>query len=597
MRSDVVSGWWLSIDFGTSNTAAAVVDVGTGAVRVVALAHTGNLMPSSVFVDMATDIAVGEVALNRASTLPSAFIAAPKRFLTLGHDSFHVAGSAVPARHVVAAVLRAVVTRAQGQQGRRPPSGIILTHPEGWSPRQVGVLIDGAQDAGFGAQAIRTVSEPRAATQYYAGNGDLFPGDRVVVFDFGGGTVDVAVLEVREHGAFEVIAAQGDNALGGRNFDAAIRRWVDQHLADTHPELLVHLQEAASTAELRALDEAIRRAKEVMSEAPSAVVEISAGGRQAVLSLTRHEFEGLIERDIARATALTRTTMQAPAGDSRVRAIYLTGGSSRIPLVHRMIGELGPIATLDDPKTVVAQGAALSVWSSAVPAAPRQPEPAPVGWPGVSNPSAPAQPPSPLAQARREPGAPSEPQAQRQSVETTHGWSLRTRGMVLIGAVAAVVATVAAVVLLKGAPDRATAAPKTPVAAESIGDPAPADGWCPAHVTGNRVVGSGPGDLTSEAGVILRMQYAYYVQRDPAAVRNLLTPDAQVAPEQATRDAISALPAGTRHCVTMTPLSDGQWDTTVDERRPGTAPTSWRQTITVKLHNGQPRIYSIVAAS
>jgi hypothetical protein len=358
------SGWLLGVDFGTSNTAAGHNNELTGTVQALPLSHNGNLMSSSVFVTSPAQIDVGDVALNKASADPAGFIAAPKRLLTLGQSVFQVGGMDVPAHTVAAGVLRTVLARAQGRHEGRPPSGLVLTHPENWSAQQVRVLTDAAAELGYPPQLVRTVSEPRAAAHYYARNGEVDPGDRVAVFDFGGGTLDVAVLAAARDGSFDVVAAQGDNALGGRNFDAAIRRWVDTELSDRNPALLSALESKTSVRDLRTLDESIRNAKEVLSESPQASIDIYADGEHEVLSLTRGEFESLIEREVTRGVELARATFRGAGVDGgTLRAIYLTGGSSRIPMVHQQVQSLGRIATLDDPKTVVAQGALLSAMS------------------------------------------------------------------------------------------------------------------------------------------------------------------------------------------------------------------------------------------
>lgn len=357
-------GWTLSIDFGTSNTAAAQRSTRRTGVEAVALTHQGNLMSSSVFVDGPDRIDVGDVALNRAQTAPASFIASPKRLV--GQGSVRAAGLELPIAVPIAAVLRSVIDRATAYRRGQPPSDLILTHPEAWSPREVAVLEEAASRAGYGPGSVSTLSEPRAAAHFYSRSEILEPGTSIAVFDFGGGTVDVAVLSATTRGTFDVVAARGDNGLGGKNLDASVRRWVDRRLDDENPELLSFLRSDAALHTLRTLDDSIRRAKELLSSTESATIAIgdSRTDRQHILTLTRGEFETIITREIERAVALTHATLaeaHALTGTA-VHALYLTGGSSRIPLVHRALGSLGrPIATLDDPKTVVAQGALLAL--------------------------------------------------------------------------------------------------------------------------------------------------------------------------------------------------------------------------------------------
>jgi hypothetical protein len=251
-----------------------------------------------------------------------------------------------------------VLVRGQERHGGRLPAGMVLTHPEDWTPTQVQVLLEASASIGYPPDRVRTVSEPRAAAQYYSRATRLDPGARVAVFDFGGGTLDVAVLSASGDGSFDVISAGGDNNLGGRDFDAIIKKWLASQLDQHNRTLLEALNTVASPRELRTLDGSIRSAKEILSESPQAGIEVAVGDERTVLLLTRREFEDMVGQYVARCVELTASVVEKAGG--AVDDIYLTGGSSRIPLVHRKIQSLGRVATLDDPKTVVAQGALIA---------------------------------------------------------------------------------------------------------------------------------------------------------------------------------------------------------------------------------------------
>lgn len=358
-----MTDWLLGIDFGTSNTAAAHSGATSGAVETLALSHTSNVMSSAVYVDTPDRIAVGDVAINSAELNPAAFVPSPKRLI--GQQSVvNVNGYSLPPYVLVAAVLRSVLGRAGAAHGGQPPTHLVLTHPEAWSPAQVQVLRDAAAVAGADPTRITTISEPRAAAQHYSRTHAVDPGAKIAVFDFGGGTLDVAVLAATGGGTFDVIAARGDNSLGGKNFDALIRRWVYQQLEARNPALLGYLRQAPVGISQN-LDDSIRRAKELLSEAPSATITVAGGGFHDTLQLTRDEFDELIDTPLDRAVNLTRAALaDARIHGGELTALYLTGGTSRIPLVHQKLAALGPIATLDDPKTVVAQGALTALTAS-----------------------------------------------------------------------------------------------------------------------------------------------------------------------------------------------------------------------------------------
>lgn len=349
--------WTIGIDFGTSNTAAAHTNPIKGTVEAVNLSHDRTTMSSAVYVESPEQIDVGDVAVNKAESNPAGFVPAPKRVIP--QQMFQINGYDVPSSMPVAAVLSSVVQRVSREHGNEQPSELVLTHPEAWSSNEIKVLLDAAAQLGLEAAKITTISEPQAAAHYYSRAKSLEPGQRIAVFDFGGGTLDIAVLQANENNTFDVIAARGDNTLGGKSFDALMRKWVDQQLEDRNPDLLDYFRTKAPLQERHALEDSIRRAKELLSEASYATVAVSGRGETERFQITRAEFEGLISPLLEKAADLTQTTL-ADAGitdPSELVALYLTGGSSRIPIVQERLKEFGPLATLDDPKTVVAQGA------------------------------------------------------------------------------------------------------------------------------------------------------------------------------------------------------------------------------------------------
>lgn len=346
--------WRLAIDFGTSNSAAARRS-GDG-VDAISLSHQGNLMPSAVFAE-GSEFVVGHAALNQAEADPEGFLPEPKR--AIGSDSVRLGGQTREVSAVIGAVLKNIVERASRHYDGRPPADVVLTHPEAWDRQELKRLVEAAEAAGIDRRRLSLVSEPRAATYWYSASRRLGPGRKAAVFDLGGGTLDIAVLTPAANGSMRVIAARGDNSLGGRTLDARIRTWVESELEENDTEMLRKLREGGVAAAL-ALDKSIREAKEVLSEAPKATITVAALGHETTIQLTRGEFEELIAPDVARAVDATRATLLdagvSPGSDT---PLYLTGGSSRIPYIQDKLGELCRVATLDDPKTVVCRGALL----------------------------------------------------------------------------------------------------------------------------------------------------------------------------------------------------------------------------------------------
>lgn len=362
-----MAGPRLSIDFGTTNTAAAWVDP-QGHIHEIRLSHTSTLMPSAVFAERGptgAGVVVGSAAINLSATAPDAFEPNPKR--RLRESDIILGGHRFDTTELVAAVLRSVIGTATTVAGT-PFRQVTLTHPDGWAGHLQNRLRDAAIAAGLDRQRIRLITEAQAAAHYYSAHRDLPADSRICVFDFGAGTCDVAVLD-RTPTGYTVTASDGLDDLGGTDIDGRIFDWTLRHISEHANHLMPQLHNPH--ARLTLIDR-IRDAKETLSAANKAIIAIPGAG--APIQLTRGEFDTLIYRDVQRAAALARRVIDAAQhrNPGPVSRIYLVGGSSHIPLVHRELSALGPIATLGDPKTVVVQGALL-----AQPASPPPPPPPP----------------------------------------------------------------------------------------------------------------------------------------------------------------------------------------------------------------------------
>ncbi|AQQ15895.1 Chaperone protein HscA [Corynebacterium glaucum] len=351
----MAGSWHLAIDFGTSNSAAAHTSPFGGSVEALALSHRSNLMPSAIFVESdGSTVVSGDSALLAGRRDPSRLVLSPKRFID--HDTIQLEGDDVSTQLVFSAVIREIIDRAKSQHGGDEPASVTLTHPERWSHTALGNLVDAAQEAGVTAQNLRTISEPRAAAIHYAAQQRVAAGEHVAVFDFGGGTLDIAVLRAAENGDYRVVAAKGDNSLGGRTIDNLVFRWVIDQIDHDDPDLADSLRKAPASV-MNALQENIREAKEMLSDTTSATVTISSPAGERDVLITRDEFTRIIAQPIERAAEMTQAVLREAGVESSDTPIYLTGGSSRIPYVQDELGKVGRVMRLDDPKTVVCRGA------------------------------------------------------------------------------------------------------------------------------------------------------------------------------------------------------------------------------------------------
>lgn len=384
--------WHLAVDFGTSNSAAAHTSPAGGSVEALALSHRSNLMPSAVFVDESGEVISGDSALLAGRRDPSRLVLSPKRFID--HDTVQLEGDDVSAQKIFGAIIQSVLERAKSQHAGTDPATVTFTHPERWSHNALGNLVDAASGTGLDIRRLRTISEPRAAAIHYAAQQRIPVGKHVVVFDFGGGTLDIAVLRAERNGDYRVVAAKGDNSLGGRTIDNLVYRWVIEQIDHDDPDLADSLRNAPASV-MNSLQENIREAKEMLSDTSSATITISSPSGEKDILITRDEFNSVISQPIERATDMTRAVLREAGVEDPATPIYLTGGSSRIPYVQDELGKVGRVMRLDDPKTVVCRGALVATLrrftQSAVAGGPKQsgdnpfgpgPRPAPGAAPG-----------------------------------------------------------------------------------------------------------------------------------------------------------------------------------------------------------------------
>ncbi|GAA3303828.1 hypothetical protein GCM10020218_102220 [Dactylosporangium vinaceum] len=350
----MVSGYVVGIDLGTSNT-VAVIRSPDGRRRPV-LFDGAPLMPSSVFLTDNGQLAVGRDAQRLAQLDPGRYEPNPKR--RIDEPSVLLGSSEIPTVHMLAAVLRAVAVGVAEVTRYAPP--VVLTYPASWGQTRRKMLHDAAVTAGFGD--VSMLPEPVAAARYFisALNHPLPPGQAVVVYDFGGGTIDIAVVRNDPQG-FTVIGSGGLEDVGGLDLDAALVERLGEVLAASQPDVWRRLQDPRTSQERRdrrLFWEDIRGAKEMLSR--TTVAPVSVPGVESALHLTRDELEAKIGPMITRTVNETaRVVRDSGLTANGLAGILLVGGSSRVPLVARMLHrELGVVPTvLEQPELPVAEGA------------------------------------------------------------------------------------------------------------------------------------------------------------------------------------------------------------------------------------------------
>ncbi|MEV7327806.1 Hsp70 family protein [Micromonospora sp. NPDC093244] len=366
-------GFALGVDLGTSNT-VAVLRWPDGRTRPL-LMDGQPVSPSAVYADPDGTLHVGWDARRLALTDPARLEPNPKR--RVDEPTVPLGDRSYPPADLLAAVLAAVARAAVGAVGFLPPA--VLTCPAAWDSARRQVLADALLRAGWPQIAEHTMAgptppgtrllrEPVAAARYYTQvlHRPVPVGGAIAVFDFGGGTLDVAVL--RNEGAdpwgdsgFSVVADGGLPDLGGLDLDAALVRRVGELVGERYAAQWARLVEPADAAQRRdqvRLWDEVRGAKETLSR--SMVAPVAVPGVPDAVQLTRSDVERvatpLLRRAVDRAREVTAAAGLRP---DQLAGLFLVGGSSRIPLVARMLHtELGVAPTvLDQPELPVAEGA------------------------------------------------------------------------------------------------------------------------------------------------------------------------------------------------------------------------------------------------
>lgn len=354
---DAVAGYRLGIDIGTTQTAAAVER--DGAARVVSLGLRVPEIPSVVAV-LDDEVVVGGAAERQALSRPEAVAREFKR-RTGDPTPLIVGGSPWSAESLTGRVLSHVLDEVKILEGE-PPSRLAVTHPASWTDfkkdclRQA-LLFAGHEDADL-------LPEPIAAANFYASQGKASDGERVAVFDLGGGTFDAAVLEA-DGSTFRILGEpKGLAQLGGIDLDQV----VVAHVLDVLGLDLTELDDdAVHRRAIQRLRDDCRTAKENLSADTSAAVPVILPNIQTEVRITRSEFENKIREPLLSAVSVLGTAIESAGLETAdVDTVLLVGGSSRIPLVSQLIGEqlALPVQTDSHPKHTVALGAALFASSS-----------------------------------------------------------------------------------------------------------------------------------------------------------------------------------------------------------------------------------------
>lgn len=371
MTGQAGGGFALGVDLGTSNT-VAVLRWPDGRTRPL-LFDGQPIMPSGAYLDPTGLLHAGRDASRLAHADPGRYEPNPKR--RVDEPAVLLGDREVATADLLAAALRAVARAAVEAVGFLPPAAV--TYPASWGARRREVLAAAIVRAGWppadatgAGSGTLLLPEPVAAARYFVEvlRRPVPVGSAVTVFDFGAGTLDIAV--VRNAGRtgpdtgrdrFVVIGSGGVAELGGLDLDAALVEHLGRLLGTSAPQVWERLANPRTPAQWRSRRQFwddVRGAKEMLSRAATAPVPVP--GLDQAVHVTREELEGLAAPLLRRGVhEVARVLADSGVRPDQVAGLFLVGGSSRVPLVARLLhGELGLAPTvLEQPELPVAEGA------------------------------------------------------------------------------------------------------------------------------------------------------------------------------------------------------------------------------------------------
>ena len=343
----------IGIDLGTTYSAVAVLEGGEA--KIIPNPE-GNRTTPSVVAFKGDEIQVGEVAKRQAITNPNTVMSI-KRHMGTDYKE-NVNGRDYSPQEISAMILQNLKATAEAYLGEKV-SRAVITVPAYFNDAQRQATKDAGKIAGL--EVERIINEPTAAALAY-GLDKTDVDQKVLVFDLGGGTFDVSILELGD-GVFEVLATSGDNLLGGDDFDQAI---IDYLVAEFKKEQGIDLSQDKMA--MQRLKDAAEKAKKDLSGVTSTQISlpfISAGANGPVHlenTLTRAKFDELTRNLVEKTLVPTRQALSdAGLNPSEIDQVILVGGSTRIPAVQEAIKkEMGQEPHKGvNPDEVVAMGAAI----------------------------------------------------------------------------------------------------------------------------------------------------------------------------------------------------------------------------------------------
>jgi len=348
----------IGIDLGTTNSCAAVLEGGSP--EIITNSEGERITPSVVAFSETGERLAGRLAKRQAITNPTNTIASIKREMGTDHRiKITVEGKVTDysPEQISAMILQKLKADAEAHLGGKVTKAVI-TVPAYFNDSQRQATKDAGVIAGL--EVMRIINEPTAAALAYGLDKDAE--QTILVYDLGGGTFDVSILEIGD-GVFDVLASDGDTRLGGDDFDQRIIDWLaDEFRKDTGIDL------SSDASAMQRLKDAAESAKKELSSRMETTINLpyitadASGPKHMEKKLSRAKFESMIDDYLQRTINVVDAILRESGKDaSLIDQVVLVGGSTRIPKVQELISSRipGKINREINPDEVVAAGAAI----------------------------------------------------------------------------------------------------------------------------------------------------------------------------------------------------------------------------------------------
>jgi molecular chaperone DnaK len=346
-----VSHTAIGIDLGTTYSALAVINP-SGRPEIVPNQEGSRVTASAVYFQEDGSVLVGESARAAAAGEPTRVITAVKEHMGSPEHRFEIDGRSYSPVDISALILKRI--RQDGERVLGPLKHAVITVPAYFDEVRRKATMDAARMAGL--DVLRIINEPTAAALAYAVDGRVR--GNVLVYDFGGGTFDVSVVEIASPTNVRVLSSEGDHQLGGKDLDRALAAHLSETFEQKHGIPLT----GEPGVEFRTAEEAEKTKKRLSSLQSVSGIALFHQGRSMPAKVTRETYESLINEYVVRTEMLVEDALvEAGLKPADIDSVLLVGGSSRIPAVQKMLqrhfGRAPQMAI--NPDEAVALGAAL----------------------------------------------------------------------------------------------------------------------------------------------------------------------------------------------------------------------------------------------